>query len=397
MFDEYTRACSGVTRLQQLRREATSPADPVLFWEKVIQWLPKLFDIKRTGERLVREGRRSRAEINETMRERMRHVYPPGYALGTEQEELAKARCALAEARWRRQAAGTPTSGTQQFVPLMPAGSRNWRSSSRTGQETGKRLGEYAFGERQRIRSPLTSRGPHLRFLSLDNFKHAASSLTEQLSDRVRFLAASVDASWNSTKPIVEIRLVGHTDNTGSEKLNVGLGDKRAQAVASELAKFPGVASRVRIAVEPSPGETQPTATNQTQQGRGLNRRVEVFVIFGVVPSPPPPPPPPAPPPCIDPRRCITKPPEDPIIKTKRPEPFTQPIRPGRNGKSLEGWLKEVLADLPKPIAWAIRKALITGACATLEYWLGKTVGRLNESEKDQIRKECEVQAKKPR
>jgi hypothetical protein len=52
LFDDYSRACAGVRVLEVLRRDAT---DPIVFWERVIRWLPKLFEIKRKGEWLVRE------------------------------------------------------------------------------------------------------------------------------------------------------------------------------------------------------------------------------------------------------------------------------------------------------------------------------------------------------
>jgi len=295
------------------------------------------------------------------------------------------------EERCRREAAAANGRPTQEIVLRPRPRVRRRRVYVRRIPVAGRQLGDYGFGERPRVRTTLTSGPPHLPFLTLDNFVHGASTLTKPLSDKVRFLAGAVDASWNSPKPIVEIRLVGHTDDTGSEKFNVGLGDKRAQAVQAELAKFPGVANRVAVIVNPSPGETQPTETNKTLKGMGLNRRVEVFVIFGAHPVPPPPPPPPTPPPCIDPRKCI-KPPDQPP-----PTDYNKPIPSGRQGKSLEQWLTEVLAPLPKPLAWLIRKAVITGACAGLEALLAQAVGRLSESDKEQLRKECEAQAKKPR
>jgi len=108
MFEDYSRACAGITLLDDSQRPPMSPSDPVLFWEKVINWLPKLFRMKREGEREVRTGRMSQREFDETLQWQMRHVYPANYVLGTEEQELAKARCALAKARWRAQAARTP-------------------------------------------------------------------------------------------------------------------------------------------------------------------------------------------------------------------------------------------------------------------------------------------------
>jgi hypothetical protein len=106
-------------------------------------------------------------------------------------------------------------------------------------------------------------------------------------------------------QPIGYIRLIGHTDKTGTEQYNVALGNRRAQAVKEELERLLRddiLSGRTRIAilVEPSPGATEPTAANSTSEGRARNRRVEVFVAPPEPPLPPPPPPPvltPPPPP----------------------------------------------------------------------------------------------------
>ena len=57
LFDEYSRACTGVELLQTLQRAAQSPSERVRFWEKVIDWLPKIFEVKRLQEERVRVGR----------------------------------------------------------------------------------------------------------------------------------------------------------------------------------------------------------------------------------------------------------------------------------------------------------------------------------------------------
>ena len=112
MFDDYSRACAGITLLDDSQRPPMNPSDPVEFWEKVITWLPKLFDVKRAGEDRMRRGTLSKKEFDETMRWQWRHVYPANYKLGTLNQELAKARCALAKAQWRKQAARTPHAST---------------------------------------------------------------------------------------------------------------------------------------------------------------------------------------------------------------------------------------------------------------------------------------------
>jgi outer membrane protein OmpA-like peptidoglycan-associated protein len=73
-----------------------------------------------------------------------------------------------------------------------------------------------------------------------------------------------------TTRPI---KLVGHTDDTGTEAYNYTLGLRRAEAVRKYLVNL-GVASNL-ITVE-SKGKTQPIATNKTADGRSKNRRVDI-------------------------------------------------------------------------------------------------------------------------
>jgi outer membrane protein OmpA-like peptidoglycan-associated protein len=101
----------------------------------------------------------------------------------------------------------------------------------------------------------------------------------------VAYLAEHVKLSWKTPQPLGFIRLIGHTDNTGPEEYNVGLGDRRARAVKEKLEnilKEDIIKGRIRIAilVEPSPGKSAPVADNRTREGRALNRRVEVFVTI---------------------------------------------------------------------------------------------------------------------
>lgn len=71
------------------------------------------------------------------------------------------------------------------------------------------------------------------------------------------------------------LTIVGHTDNVGSNEYNQTLSEKRAAAVNSYLSSK-GVISQ-RLAHE-GHGETAPRATNATDEGRRLNRRVEIIV-----------------------------------------------------------------------------------------------------------------------
>lgn len=75
------------------------------------------------------------------------------------------------------------------------------------------------------------------------------------------------DASLN-------VRLVGHCDNRGSQDYNLPLSMNRANA-AREYLESKGIASK-RIDTD-GKGKKQPAASNDTEEGRQLNRRVEVY------------------------------------------------------------------------------------------------------------------------
>jgi outer membrane protein OmpA-like peptidoglycan-associated protein len=75
--------------------------------------------------------------------------------------------------------------------------------------------------------------------------------------------------------PDTNILLEGHTDNTGSEEYNLELSRVRAQAVANYLASQGVNPTRFTIM---GYGESEPVASNETVEGRSLNRRVEVAI-----------------------------------------------------------------------------------------------------------------------
>ncbi|MCT4624873.1 MAG: OmpA family protein, partial [Schleiferiaceae bacterium] len=70
-----------------------------------------------------------------------------------------------------------------------------------------------------------------------------------------------------------KVLLTGHTDDEGSDEYNTELGMERAMAFKRSLVKR-GVAED-RIIVE-SKGRSMPIASNDTEEGRQLNRRVEL-------------------------------------------------------------------------------------------------------------------------
>lgn len=86
----------------------------------------------------------------------------------------------------------------------------------------------------------------------------------------LRALAQSLDKYPGS-----DILIVGHTDQVGPASYNQSLSERRAAAAADYLV-LQGVA-RSRVSTR-GMGETEPIASNDTERGRELNRRVEVAI-----------------------------------------------------------------------------------------------------------------------
>ncbi len=74
-----------------------------------------------------------------------------------------------------------------------------------------------------------------------------------------------------------EVTIVGHTDSVGSNQYNFGLSRRRAESVKAKLLEF-GLAEERIVGIE-AMGEEQPIATNDTNEGRAQNRRVEFKLV----------------------------------------------------------------------------------------------------------------------
>jgi outer membrane protein OmpA-like peptidoglycan-associated protein len=72
-----------------------------------------------------------------------------------------------------------------------------------------------------------------------------------------------------------DVRIVGHTDSTGSDAINNPLSVDRAASTRDYLVARGVPATRIAI---DGRGSRQPIATNDTADGRAKNRRVEIFV-----------------------------------------------------------------------------------------------------------------------
>lgn len=76
--------------------------------------------------------------------------------------------------------------------------------------------------------------------------------------------------------PGTDIKIIGHTDSRGTEEYNMGLSERRAAAVKA-YAVAQGVPSSRLITM--GKGYAEPIADNATDEGRALNRRVEIVIV----------------------------------------------------------------------------------------------------------------------
>jgi len=90
----------------------------------------------------------------------------------------------------------------------------------------------------------------------------SSKPLLSKVNDIIRFVGAEI------------VAVEGHTDSVGAADLNKQLSTKRAISVANYLASLAGGYQIGYIGY----GESRPIATNETQAGRAINRRVDLVV-----------------------------------------------------------------------------------------------------------------------
>jgi len=80
-------------------------------------------------------------------------------------------------------------------------------------------------------------------------------------------------STYLSQNPQTKVLIEGHTDSVGSDDYNIGLSERRARAVATELESRGIPDSQIQTLGR---GKDMPVATNDTAAGRQQNRRVEI-------------------------------------------------------------------------------------------------------------------------
>lgn len=142
------------------------------------------------------------------------------------------------------------------------------------GAIIGKRMDEQAEALEEEIPDAEIERvgeGIQVTFDSGILFDFDSYALRPEAREHLRNLAQSLNEY-----PESEVLVVGHTDSSGSDEYNQTLSENRADAAGSFLIRAGVLPSRVKMV---GLGETEPVASNDTEEGMQQNRRVEVAIF----------------------------------------------------------------------------------------------------------------------
>src|SRR5262245_1426196 len=103
------------------------------------------------------------------------------------------------------------------------------------------------------------------------SFETGSATLKPESTKQLEQLALLLKAYPKAT-----LNIVGHTDNTGDDAANKALSAQRASAVEKQLQSLGVADARITSA---GSGAEKPIASNDTEEGRAQNRRVEVVVV----------------------------------------------------------------------------------------------------------------------
>ena len=124
-----------------------------------------------------------------------------------------------------------------------------------------------------------------IKQMGIENAKDDAGDLVLRLgftfarSDVPETVRMRLDAAaelLNGERAAGTVDVIGHTDSVGNESYNQWLSEQRATAVKAYLVARGVEEGRIRIS---GYGEAKPRASNDTIEGRRLNRRVEIRVL----------------------------------------------------------------------------------------------------------------------
>jgi outer membrane protein OmpA-like peptidoglycan-associated protein len=185
------------------------------------------------------------------------------------------------KAKTRRGAGYGAAAGA--VVGLLTAGSNPFKSAmigAAAGALVGGAVGNYMDRQEAKLRQQMAGTGVDVvrngDHITLDmpgnvTFAFDSADLNSQfypVLDKVAGTLTEFD------KSVIEV--AGHTDSVGSDQYNQTLSERRANSVAAYLGSHGVPGARV---VTVGAGEAHPVASNDTEDGRAQNRRVEITIV----------------------------------------------------------------------------------------------------------------------
>lgn len=104
-------------------------------------------------------------------------------------------------------------------------------------------------------------------------FAFDSAELTDQGKDAIEEYRAKLRPELSEAYAGI---IIGHTDSTGNDEYNMDLSKRRAQSVADYLVSTGIDPDKLRVVGR---GENDPIASNNSEEGRAQNRRVDIVVI----------------------------------------------------------------------------------------------------------------------
>lgn len=168
-------------------------------------------------------------------------------------------------------------------IGLLTAGNNSFKSAmigAAAGALVGGAVGNYMDRQEARLREQMAGTGVDV--------VRQGDNITLDMPGNLTFGFDSAEVS-STFHPVLDsvsqtlkeydktvIEVAGHTDSVGSDAYNQGLSERRANAVAAYLSGQGVPAGRM---VTIGAGEAHPVASNDTEDGRAQNRRVEITIV----------------------------------------------------------------------------------------------------------------------
>lgn len=170
-----------------------------------------------------------------------------------------------------------PVSATGSTVITPAANTRYTLTCSGEGGKTSSTAGvEVTEPVKEESAKKASAVAAGARLSLKVNFDTGKSIIKKQYYDELKVVGDGLNEQKN-LKGVIE----GHTDNVGSDKSNLALSQRRANAVRDYIVKNFKI-DRKRLAAK-GYGESKPIADNATAEGREQNRRIEA--VFEEIPN----------------------------------------------------------------------------------------------------------------